>query len=93
MFEILPFELNEVKVIEGGVFEGKNFVFSGYRNKEVQKQIEELGGKIGSSVSKKTTYLVVKDKNSGSSKVVKAEDIGTVTIMNIEEFEAFMSEF
>ena len=53
----------------------KVVVFSGFRDKELEKRIEEIGGKIGSSVTSKTDLLIVKD-DSGSSKVKKAKELG-----------------
>jgi len=50
------------------------YVFSGFRNKELEKEIIENGGDISSSVSKKTTALIVKDydKENGTTKVKNA---------------------
>ena len=54
----------------------KIYVFSGFRNKELEKEIIENGGEISSSVSKKITALIVKDydkdKDSGTTKIKNA---------------------
>ena len=63
---------------------GKTFVFSGYRNKELESKLEESGHKIGSTVSKTTTAVVVNDKNSSSSKSDKAKDLGIPVILENE---------
>ena len=63
---------------------GKSFVFSGYRDKEVENNIKNLGGEIKSGISKNVTHLVVKDKQSGSSKIVKAEKLG-IDILDVNE--------
>lgn len=69
---------------------GKNFVVTGSVNifknrKELQKKIEDLGGKVVGSVSKTTNYLINNDVNSTSSKNKKAKDLG-VPIITEEQF-------
>lgn len=67
---------------ESNDFEGKVFVFTGYRDKSAEETILKKGGKIGSSISKSTTYLVMKATGSGSSKEDKALKLG-VKILDI----------
>jgi DNA ligase (NAD+) len=75
-----------VKVSEK--LKGKKFVFSGFRNKEWEEYIVENGGEVVGSVSKNTSYLVTtkKDSEEGTSKVLKAKDVG-VEIVIKEDFE------
>lgn len=73
-------------VLVGTDLEGKQFVFTGVRRKDLEEVIESRGGKIGSGVSKATTYLVMKAKGSGSSKEEKAIKLG-VEILTVEELE------
>ena len=61
---------------ENNFLEGLNFVFTGFRNKDLEKIITDAGGIINKSVSKKTNYLICKDINSGSSKTEKAKEDG-----------------
>jgi DNA ligase (NAD+) len=70
----------------GSDLEGKTFVFTGVRRKDLEGIIESRGGKIAGSVSKNTTHLVMKSKGSGSSKENKAIDLG-VEILVVEELE------
>ena len=68
--------------------QSKVFVVSGVfhqmsRN-ELKKAIEDNGGKISSSISKKTDFIVAGD-NMGPSKKTKAEDLG-VAIISEQEF-------
>ena len=65
---------------------GKVFVFTGVRRKDLNEVIESRGGKIGSSVSKTTTHLVMNSKGSGSSKEKKAIELGC-EILTVEELE------
>ena len=60
------------------LYKGKTFVVSGVfeqltRN-EIKKIIEDNGGKVGSSISSKTTYVIAGDK-MGPSKREKAEKL------------------
>lgn len=78
--------------LEEKSFEGQmTVVFTGFRNKDWENKLKEQGHKIGSSVSKKTTCLVVKERGSGSTKEQKAESLG-VPIFTMQEFkEKFLS--
>ena len=64
----------------------KTVVMTGFRDKELQKAIENVGGKNGSSVSKKTFALLVVDKFEETSKTEKATKYG-VQILTPEEFK------
>ena len=73
-------------VLAGTDLVGKQFVFTGVRRKDLEEAIASRGGVIGGSVSKNTTYLVMKAKGSGSSKETKAISLG-VKILTVEELE------
>lgn len=70
---------------------GKTFVLTGslqtYTRDEAQARLEALGGKVTSSVSKKTDYVVVGD--SPGSKQIKAEELG-VPLLDEAAFEALL---
>lgn len=67
---------------------GNTFVISGVFEKvsrnELKKLIEENGGKVSSSISSKTNYLVA-GENMGPSKLAKAEKLGT-NIISEDDF-------
>jgi DNA ligase (NAD+) len=84
--ESLGINLQGATINTSGILYGKQIVFTGFRNADLEKQIESLGGEIGNSLSKKTSILVMKEKGSGSSKEKKAMDYG-VEVMTVEEFE------
>jgi len=73
-------------VTVGNDLEGASFVFTGIRVPEYEKFIVENGGKIGSSISRSTTHLVMKTKGSGSSKEKKAIELG-IKIVTVDELE------
>lgn len=72
---------------QSDVLQGKTFVVSGVfempRN-DLKKLIEDNGGKVSSSISSKTSFLVAGDK-MGPSKLAKAEKLG-VTMISEQEF-------
>ena len=80
---------NEETEIVNSPFTGKTMVVTGalrnYSRITIQEEIERLGAKMGSSVSKKTDYLLTNEE-SGSSKYKKAVELG-IKIINEEEFE------
>jgi NAD-dependent DNA ligase len=84
----LPITISEkVEVVKtGNDLDGKQFVFTGVRRKDLEEVIVSRGGLIGGSVSKNTTHLVMKSKGSGSSKETKAISLG-ITILTVEELE------
>lgn len=63
--------------------------FTGFRNKEWEERLSKEGHKVVSGVSKNTTILVTKDKESSSSKVKKAKEL-SIPILTPEEFETKM---
>jgi len=70
------------------ILQGKIFVVSGVFEKmsrnELKKAIEDNGGKVSSSISKKTSYIIAGD-NMGPSKRVKAEEL-KVPIISENDF-------
>ena len=67
---------------------GQKFCFSGLRSAELEQNIEDRGGKTVTSVSKKTSGIIVASKGGTlSGKVSKAESLG-VPIYTKDEFIA-----
>lgn len=81
---------DEVKVESENPLSGKQFVITGsvnqFENRSAMKEfIEQRGGKVTGSVSKKTDYLINNDTESSSSKNKKAKELG-IPILSEEEF-------
>lgn len=55
---------------------GKYFVLTGFRDELITQKIEENGGILQNDVNMKTDYLIVKNLETKSSKVTKAEIMG-----------------
>jgi DNA ligase (NAD+) len=67
-----------------GILTGKSVCMTGFRDKQMEAQVEALGGTIKSSVGKGLSYLVCQDKSSTSGKAQQARTLG-VTIVGIDE--------
>lgn len=80
-----------VKQIEGHCFEDKTFVLTGtlehYSREEASHLIKERGGKVASSVSKETDYLLL--GSDPGSKYEKAKKLG-VLILTEEQFQKLL---
>ncbi len=63
------------------------FVFSGFRDANLQGLIEDMGGSVMTSVSRNTTGVIVKTKSGPSTgKTDKAKTLG-IPIITMEEFQ------
>ena len=85
----LQFELSADKLKnQTEILKGKTFVVSGVfetlSRDELKKLIEDNGGKVSSSISSKTSFLIAGDK-MGPSKRTKAESLG-VPIISEQDF-------
>jgi len=82
-----------VKPAEEQPLSGMEFVVTGtlqsFSRREAEDRIKTLGGSVGSSVTKKTTYLVVGAEPG--SKLAKAQDLGT-KLLNEDEFLKLIGE-
>lgn len=92
----LEIEQPKALSVSKDVLTGKTFVITGdlhlYENrKKLTEKIEELGGKVSGSVSKKTSYLINNDVTSNSSKNKKARELG-ISILSEEDFQKMILE-
>lgn len=81
------------KVSAGGALQGKTLVITGtldgVSRDEARAEIEAAGGRVTSSVSKKTDYLLAGD--AAGSKLAKAEKLG-VTVLDLAELRALIGD-
>jgi DNA ligase (NAD+) len=78
------------QVVIGDALKGKTFVLTGTLTESrdaVKARLESLGAKVGSSVSKKTDYVVAGE--AAGSKLQKAEELG-VKVLDEEGLKTFL---
>lgn len=85
----LQFEMTETtSSLVSNILEGKIFVVSGVFEKfsrdDLKKAIEDNGGKVGSSISAKTSFVIAGD-NMGPAKLEKANQLN-IPIINEDDF-------
>ncbi len=85
MIKIESSDMKKSDIPKGNKFNGAIIVFTGVRDTDLEKLIESQGGKVGSSISSKTTLLVAKDPNETSSKIQEANELN-IPIMAYETF-------
>jgi NAD-dependent DNA ligase len=74
------------KINESNPLYGKKIVITGFRDKDLVASFEALGATNGSSVSKNTFVVLVKDKDDDTGKADQARKLG-ITLMTPEEFK------
>lgn len=88
----LGLNMRSLREIERDIFAGKTFVLTGtlptYTRAEAGALIEKYGGKVSSSVSKKTDYVLAGEE--AGSKLKKARELG-VTVIDEAGFIAMLS--
>jgi len=73
------------------IFENLKFVFTGFRDKNMEKFIENNGGAVSSSISKNTYALVYKKGDTTSSKYNKAKSLNINLITKDDFIKKYMS--
>ena len=79
---------NQTDKLNGNTFVVSG-VFESISRNDLKKLIEDNGGKVSSSISSKTSYIVA-GENMGPSKKVKAESLG-IPIISEQEFLEMVS--
>ena len=91
--QTLGLRMTDETAARGGPLENETIVVTGslerWSRDRIEALIKQLGGKVGSSVTKKTTMLVAGE--GGGSKRDKAEAAGT-PILDEEQFLAVLRE-
>jgi NAD-dependent DNA ligase/DNA polymerase/3'-5' exonuclease PolX len=66
---------------------GKSIVMTGFRDTSLQEEIKNKGAKLGSSVSKSTFVVLVKDKEEDTGKAEEARKLN-ILLMTPDEFKS-----
>jgi DNA ligase (NAD+) len=74
---------NQTEKLKGQIFVVSG-VFHIFSRNDLKKSIEDNGGKVSGSISKKTNFIIAGD-NMGPSKLVKAESLG-IPIISEEDY-------
>jgi len=67
--------------IDNNKYKNNTYVFSGIRDKELEKIIVASGGTIGSTITRKTTMLIIKTRDDETTKVKKARELNIPIII------------
>ena len=77
---------NSTNVATNHVLRGKTIVITGFRDKELLEFLQNVGGNLGSNVSKNTFAVVVKNEGDTTAKVVDALKLN-IPIYTLAEFK------
>ena len=90
----VPIETSDAnKMNESHPLYGKSIVFTGFRSIEMEKRLQSIGARIGSSIPKKNdghTIVVVKDLTSDSVKIQHAKSVG-IPLLSASEIDNLLS--
>ena len=78
-------KINNKPIDNKGIFKNVYFVFTGFRSDEIEKFIKDNGGDVESTITSKTNYLIMKDRNKITNKISKAIEKG-VKIISKDDF-------
>ena len=82
---IIPEVIVKVPKITNNTYKDNIYVFTGIRDKDLEKIIIASGGTIGSTITRKTTLLIIKNANDETTKVKKAREFN-IPIITYDEF-------
>ena len=66
---------------------GKSIVFTGVRDKELLKKLEDIGAEQGSAVNKKTFIVLIKESSTNETSKTQAAKALDIPIMTLSEFK------
>ena len=80
-------QIEAQKIDQSNPLFGKTIVMTGFRDAAIQQALKDVGAKLGTSVSKNTFVVLVKDLGEDTGKAADAKKIG-IPLMTPQEFKA-----
>ena len=80
----------EIKQVSTALY-NEVILFTGFRNAELEQDVEAAGGIVASSFSKKTTLVVAKDPTKITGKVKKATNNG-ISVIGLSELQGLLEK-
>jgi len=74
-----------LKNVDESPLYNKTIIMTGFRDKNLEEKIKNMGAKIGSSVSKNTNFVIVKNLEEDTGKASDAKKLG-VQLITIDDF-------
>ena len=84
-YENLVQPLSKVEKVENSDLFNKTIIMTGFRDKNLEEKIKNLGAKLGSSVSKNTYLVIVKNLEEDTGKALDAKKLG-IQLITLDEF-------
>ena len=75
-----------VKIDESNPLFGKSIVITGFRDKPLSEELEKMGVKLATAISKNTFLVIVKDIDDITGKIEKAKEKG-IPIVEVNNFK------
>lgn len=89
--KISPYVTFKKTIEKSKQLDGNIYVFTGFRDKDLEERIKNMGGDVKNTISGKTTCLIIKDDSEkSSSKYQKAIEKG-ITIYSKTQFLDFLN--
>ena len=82
----IQIQTQKQQIDESNTLFGKTIVMTGFRDTDIQEALKNVGAKLGSSVSKNTFVVLVKDLSEDTGKAADARRLG-VSLMTPEVFK------
>ena len=75
---------NQIQILHP--LNNKTIIMTGFRDADVENSLKQIGAKLGTSVSKNTFIVLVKDKDEDTEKAKSARKLN-ILLMTLSEFK------